>query len=197
MTMLEAPSALMLTPAEWDTLGDTSGLELVDGMVHFMPSASMGHEYVKAELRNQLNQMRPRRVRVTTELEIRLSASHRRKPDVVVVQAERGDSATCSVVPSKVILAAEVVSPGSETIDRKHKPIEYAEAGIPHYWRVESYSRVEPYLRVEVHTYRLGDTGWVETGVWTAGDIIAAPGLLWAKIDVSALTEGYEDAEDY
>lgn len=34
-------------------------------------------------------------------------------------------------------MVAEIVSPGSETTDRVVKPLEYAEAGISHYWRVE------------------------------------------------------------
>jgi Uma2 family endonuclease len=183
--VLDTPPKLMLSPAEWDALADTSGLELVDGMVHFMPSATMGHEHVKAELRNQLRRLRPPGIRITTELEIQLSLNHRRKPDVVAVQADAGDFAASTVSPSKVLLAVEVVSPGSETIDRKHKPLEYADAFLPHYWRIE----LVPQL--EVHTFRLGDTGWVETGVWTAGDTIAAPGLMWAKIPVDALLDDF------
>ena len=49
-------------------------------------------------------------------------------------------------------LAVEVVSAGSEAIDRVIKKIEYAKAGIPHYWIVErdtantvtAYERAEP-----------------------------------------------------
>lgn len=48
-------------------------------------------------------------------------------------------------------------------MDREIKPREYARAGIPHYWRVE----LRP--RLEVHTFRLGDAGYLETGVWSCG----------------------------
>jgi Uma2 family endonuclease len=37
-----------------------------------------------------------------------------------------------------VPLAVEVVSPSSTTHDLFTKPALYAEAGIPHYWRVET-----------------------------------------------------------
>ena len=39
--------------------------------------------------------------------------------------------------PEHLLLAAEIVSPGSETTDRVVKPDQYARAGIPFYWRVE------------------------------------------------------------
>lgn len=32
----------------------------------------------------------------------------------------------------------ELVSPGNKTMDRRFKPMLYAEAGIPAYWRLES-----------------------------------------------------------
>lgn len=40
--------------------------------------------------------------------------------------------------PYDVQLAVEVVSPGSRRRDRSVKPYMYAEAGIPHFWRVET-----------------------------------------------------------
>jgi Uma2 family endonuclease len=49
-----------------------------------------------------------------------------------------------------VLLAVEVVSPDSEERDRKRKPQLYAEAGIPHFWRVENNSR-----RPTVYVYEL------------------------------------------
>ncbi|WP_173077121.1 hypothetical protein [Phytohabitans rumicis] len=46
---------------------------------------------------------------------------------------------------------------------------------------------IEPVI--ELHTFRLGDTGYVESGIFTAGDTVAAPGLVWATVDVSALED--------
>jgi hypothetical protein len=40
--------------------------------------------------------------------------------------------------PEKVALAVEIVSTGSERTDRWLKPVEYAVAGIPRFWRVET-----------------------------------------------------------
>jgi hypothetical protein len=39
-----------------------------------------------------------------------------------------------------------------------------------------------------VHTYRLGETRcYLESGLFTEGDTVAAPGLPWAKIAVADL----------
>ncbi|WP_309052357.1 hypothetical protein [Streptomyces sp.] len=34
-------------------------------------------------------------------------------------------------------LVVELVSPGNRTVDRKFMPMLYAEAAIPHFWRLE------------------------------------------------------------
>jgi len=37
----------------------------------------------------------------------------------------------------QVLIAVEVVSPGTKRQDRFEKPVKYSAAGIPHYWRIE------------------------------------------------------------
>jgi len=174
--------AHVLTADEWDALPDTSGLELIDGVVHAVPSPTLRHERVKARLRNCLEDLLPPELGVSTEIEVRISHTHRRRPDVLVFLVSGVNDDTWAFEPGQVVFAAEIVSPGSETIDRKHKPIEYADAGILHYWRVET----KPV--VGVHTSRLGETGgYVETGLFRQGDRISDPTLRWASFDVGDL----------
>src|SRR4051812_45456954 len=63
--------------------------------------------------------------------------------------------------------------------DRFFKPIEYAMARVPHYWRVEA----EPELFVV--TFVLADGAYVETGRWAGVHDLAAPYAL--VLDVPAL----------
>ncbi len=73
-----------------------------------------------------------------------------RCPDLVVMR----DAVISNVVwhdPALIQLIVEVVSRGSEGIDRLIKPIEYAQAGIPNFWRIERAAGSQP----AVHTYRL------------------------------------------
>jgi Uma2 family endonuclease len=61
---------------------------------------------------------------------------HTRRPDLAVVREETFD--VNPTPPSEIALVAEVVSSGSEGVDRKDKPEEYARAGIPVLWRIET-----------------------------------------------------------
>jgi Uma2 family endonuclease len=58
-------------------------------------------------------------------------------PDVVVVSAGAVGETTTRVPCEAVLAVVEVVSPSTVSIDRAVKPVMYAEAGIPVYWRVE------------------------------------------------------------
>ncbi|WP_030545468.1 Uma2 family endonuclease [Streptomyces albus] len=58
-------------------------------------------------------------------------------PDLVVTDAGATAEDGVSVEADAVRLVVELVSPGNRTVDRKFKPMLYAEAAIPHFWRLE------------------------------------------------------------
>ena len=82
-----------------------------------------------------------------------------REPDLIVVR--RGALAKQMADPGDVLLILEVMSPSSVRRDRLVKPAQYAEAGIPHFWRLEP---AEPVLV----TYALDGATYRETGRFTA-----------------------------
>lgn len=175
------PIGTVLTGAEYDALPPNSLRELVDGLVRMMATPTFQHQDVADALKSAFRQLGMPTYRASGPIEVRLADQHRRNPDVLVVRAEHYQRRASRVLPEFVVLAVEVVSPGSETDDRREKPAEYAEAGIEHYWRVEIDSAIV------IHTFRLGDTGYVETGVWKVGDTVNAPGLPWARVQVADL----------
>lgn len=59
-------------------------------------------------------------------------------PDIVVADAGATVEDSVSIDAEAVQLVVELVSPGDKTMDRRFKPLLYAEAGIPAYWRLES-----------------------------------------------------------
>jgi Uma2 family endonuclease len=133
-------------------------------------------------IRAALEDLCPDHLVIVREQELRLADLHRRNPDVMAVLKAADDLDIYGYEPKDVVLAIEVVSPQTPTADRLHKPAEYAAAGVEHFWRVE----ISPAL--QVHTYRLGETGrYLESGLFTAGDTVAAPGLPWAKVAVADL----------
>jgi Uma2 family endonuclease len=59
-------------------------------------------------------------------------------PDIVVADAGATAEDAVSIDAEAVLLVVELVSPGNATMDRRFKPMLYAEAGIPAYWRLEA-----------------------------------------------------------
>ncbi len=60
-----------------------------------------------------------------------------RAPDVVVTSASRYRENPPRFDARDVLVAVEIMSPGSRRTDRITKPAEYAELGIPHYWTID------------------------------------------------------------
>ena len=81
-----------------------------------------------------------------------------REPDLVVLR--RDALHKTMVVPADVLLVVEVMSPSSVRRDRLVKPVQYATAGIAHYWRLEPTDRV-------LVTHALDGDAYRETGRFT------------------------------
>lgn len=88
-------------------------------------------------------------LRAAQAIAVAFSRNAVRRPDVLLCQASV-PSDRYLLRPADVVLAVEIVSPGTRRIDRFAKPGEYAAAGIPFYWRIEQ----DP---VHVYAYRIGD----------------------------------------
>ncbi|MFE7130304.1 Uma2 family endonuclease [Streptomyces sp. NPDC057638] len=103
-------------------------------------------------------------------------------PDIVV--ADEGATADdgVSIDADAVQLVVEIVSPGNRTMDRKLKPVLYAEAGIEHYWRVE----LDPAPRLIAGALSLGR--YVEQATALAGALTTLDAPFPLAIDPAALT---------
>ncbi|GGL10595.1 hypothetical protein Sme01_16080 [Sphaerisporangium melleum] len=136
--------------------------ELIDGSLVLVGPQEDFHTLMLYLLENGLRRTAPADLRVRREMSVVLGPRQRPEPDVIVLRAEalRGLEAT-SYQAGDLLLAIEVVSPESEERDRKRKPMLYAEAGIPHFWLVESAEG-----RPTVHVYELDPAthGYVLSG---------------------------------
>ncbi len=113
--------------------------ELIDGSLVFVSPQASFHMRAVDLLTDGLRRALPAHLRVRREMSIILGLRQRPEPDVSVIhaEAEQGPDQT-AYQAADVVLAIEVVSPESEERDRKRKPLLYAEAGLPHFWRVEN-----------------------------------------------------------
>jgi Uma2 family endonuclease len=151
-------------PGEWTT-DDLDALpddgrrhELIDGVPIVSPSPTIGHQRIAMLLGAALDSLCPPELAVTQAVDVRINRRRSLTPDVLVATADATERNVSHYLPTEVVLVVEIVSPGSLAMDRIMKPALYAEAGIPHFWRVETDGGVR------VATYRL-DVG---TDVYTS-----------------------------
>ncbi|MCW2779333.1 MAG: hypothetical protein JWN17_3058 [Frankiales bacterium] len=150
--------------------------EVVDGGLLVTPPPGHLHQAVGALLLRQLQQQCSEDWQVFYEFALPLGHDGR-VPDLAVVAGDapvRG-AGPYPVGPEHFGLVVEVVSPSSRKTDRFAKPGEYAEAGIPLFWRVET----GPELLLVAHRL-LGSTYEVVQRVSTEG-LVPAP---WGEVTV-------------
>ncbi|MFI7703783.1 Uma2 family endonuclease [Nonomuraea sp. NPDC049480] len=114
--------------------------ELIDGSLVFASPQASFHMRTVSLLESELRRAAPAELRVRREMSVILDTDQRPEPDLCVIPARADARRQTFYRGQDVMLVVEVVSPESKARDRKRKPVLYAEAGIPHFWRVEDQS---------------------------------------------------------
>jgi len=132
---LWAPDHL-LSSDDWNALDREPYLhyELSDGVLVMTPRPAPRHQYVVKRVADALEDQLPSALVPLIDVEVpirRGPAATHRAPDVVVVPRAVLALDSPLVDPAEVLLAVEVVFPGSVSTDRILKVQEYASVGIP------------------------------------------------------------------
>jgi hypothetical protein len=117
-----------------------------------------------------------------TPLPVRLWRGQIREPDVLFMAKEHSDRIGEQFF-GPPDLVAEVISPSTRRTDRVDKFYEYAEAGIPEYWILESDART-----VEVFVLRAG--AYEPLGKWGLGETARSELLAGFQVSVASLFPG-------
>ncbi|MCX4469913.1 hypothetical protein C5N14_01730 [Micromonospora sp. MW-13] len=138
--------------------------ELLDGVLLVSPSPTRVHQTIAMRLGVALEEDCPDDYDVTQGVEVRINRTRSFIPDVLVTTSVAARRQPSRYEAHEVVLAVEIVSPSTRSIDRVLKPALYAQAGIPYFWRIE----VED-DGLAVHTHRIDpvDEVYTETGRWT------------------------------
>ena len=158
--------------------------ELVEGVLHVVPRPVPMHQYVIYRLMAQLNDQLPQDLVAVQDVEVVLEHTQLvtvRVPDLVVVPTARLTAPRYQA--ADVLLAVEVVSPGSGRTDRVAKMFDYADAGIGCYWIVE----LDPVVLI-AHVLVDGDYEIVAKSDPTAPGPIDLLSPVPLRIDPSTLT---------
>jgi Uma2 family endonuclease len=163
----------LLTVAEYLEIGEIEPgySELAEGRLLMSPSGVWRHNRLGNTLWQALEARLPSHLTSTADIDVDLQLAPAdapgtvRRPDVVVVHraaVERIGRDGGILRASDLVLAVEVVSPGSRRLDHVVKRGEYADAGIPHYWIVDL---DEPMSLLACHL--AGEFGYVDGGAVT------------------------------
>jgi Uma2 family endonuclease len=159
--------------------------ELLDGVLLVSPSPTDIHQIIAMRLGVALEESCPTNFQVTQAVEIRINARRAFIPDVLVTTDEAARRAGRVYQPDEVILAVEIVSPTSQSMDRIAKPALYAAAGIPYYWRVET----DDGLSVHTHKIDLVNKVYRPMGMFDAEIAVDEPWPI--TVPVKKLTPRY------
>jgi len=115
---------------------DAPRVELRDGVMIVVPSPTIGHQNIGNLLWAWFRQHAPQEFMAVTAVGVAVGLRDSLEPDVLLLDATVANS-NHYVMPTEVVIAVEVVSPGTKRRDRLEKPAEYAAAGVTHFWRIE------------------------------------------------------------
>jgi len=174
-------------PARGLTLDDVAYLaaadelhryELDEGNLLVMPPADSQHAALIMRIGGWFlaNGYSPEVVLPTPGLRV-FGQSTGRSPDLLVLRDQVPRSVW--IEPADVLLAMEIVSPGSEKLDRVTKPAEYARAGIGRYWRVERDPGPATAHQYQLGTDEYGDRAYIGHRAILLDELLAGePGRL-------------------
>ncbi|MGH3853296.1 MAG: Uma2 family endonuclease [Pseudonocardiaceae bacterium] len=139
MAMPLPRSGSLMTLDEWVALPEDNSCryELQAGVLLVSPRPAPQHQQAAYRLARQFDEQLPAGWDFFLDVEVVVRAVHPpivRVPDLLVTKA---GAAGNRLAASDVLLAVEVMSPGSRNVDLHLKSYEYADAGIPHYWLVD------------------------------------------------------------
>lgn len=156
--------------------------ELQEGVLVVTPRSARPNQLAVHRLAIQLDAQMPPEWESIIDFEVVVRDTEPgilRVPDLLVT---RVDGPSARVAASEVLLAVEVMSPGSRNVDLHLKPAEYAEAGIPHYWLIDL---DPPAPTITVFGFGAPGDGYVESQTATGELVVSEPFDL--RVDIAAL----------
>ncbi len=136
-------------------------LELVQGEVAVSPSITPGHSLIDTALRFILEQhIRAGKLGILFgDVSVILGPHDVRRPDLLYFSAARLHLVGKTAMQGPPDLCVEIISPGSNVVDRRDKFAQYRDFGVAHYWIVDPPVRTLEAYKLVDREYRLAASG--------------------------------------
>lgn len=175
----------LVTLAEWDELSVNPAhrYELVEGVVLVVPRPAALHQRAMVRLAAELDRQLPADLCALADVEVVVDAGDPptvRVPDVLVTRTHVAEANPRRVLAKDVLLAVEILSPGTRRTDQVMKAVEYADAGIQGSWILD----VEPPISATAFTLVDGDYETAASGDGVLEVLTPMP----LRIDLGSLT---------
>ena len=165
----------------WLTRDTNRLIEWADGWIEELPMPTVTHQRTSKRLLLLLDAWLEARGGVIyySPLRLRVSETRFREPDLLAF-LDATDTRNSDDYWRGADLVVEIISPSNADHDLVTKVVEYAEAGIPEYWIVDTESPSVTVLTLESDAYR-------EHGRFTPGEIATSPLLSGLTVAVAEL----------
>ena len=166
---------------------DENRYELINGELYMAPAPSWEHQESIGNLYSILRAFARAnglgRV-VASPLDVFLSDEDVFQPDIVFVSIERLNIVRSNGVHGAPDLVIEMLSPGTERIDRTLKSERYEMFDVREYWQANPIAKTILVLRAR-------DGAFERVGLFTEGMTLETPLLPGLRVDVSAVFDYY------
>ncbi|CAN5150932.1 Uma2 family endonuclease [soil metagenome] len=170
------------TEDDFLALDEDRSVELLDGSLLVSPLANRGHQRLSSRLWSALDDAAPEGVEVLKAINVRVPPGRILGPNLVVVTKPGGDLTVTE--SADVALVVEITSRGNIAADRAIKPPLYAQAGVPHYLRIELHQG-----RPTALVFALRGGSYVEVDRAPPGELLRLTTSIAVTLDLAALAE--------
>ena len=161
-----------LTYDDYASLDDGNRYELVDGRLELMsPGPSLTHQLVSYEVqRNIARTCEKDYVILYAPVDLILSDSEVRQPDILLVRRDRMHILSKRGVEGAPDLVVEIVSPSTVKRDKLDKLRTYARYGITEYWIIDPEMGVLEQFMLQGERYEIEN-------IFQGDDLVASPNI--------------------
>ena len=170
---------------------DENRYELIDGELYMAPAPSWEHQKSAINLSTLLDNFVSDTGLgevVASPIDVYLSDEDVFQPDIVFISNERLGIIRSDGIHGAPDLVIEVLSPGTERIDRTLKSERYEMFDVREYWQANPIAKTILVLRAR-------DGAFERVGLFTEGMTLETPLLPGLRVDVSAVFDYYVPQE--